>query len=40
MREEDVVEYIRAQGIRRWGHLNRMGGSEEDYGMEFHRNET
>jgi hypothetical protein len=40
MREENVVKYIRAQRIKLWGHLNRMGknkNSEEDYGMECHR---
>jgi hypothetical protein len=34
--------YTRAQRIKWWGHLDRMEknkNSEEDYGLEFRRNE-
>ena len=35
--------YTRAQRIKWWGHLDRMEeknkNSEQDYGMEFRRNE-
>jgi hypothetical protein len=42
MRGEDIVKYIRAQKIKWWGRLKRVEknhkNSEEDYGMESHRN--
>jgi hypothetical protein len=36
-----IVKYVKVQRIKLWGHFNRMEkqNSEEDYGMESHRNE-
>jgi hypothetical protein len=42
MSGEDIVKYVRAQGIKWWGHLNRREenkNGEEHYRIESHRNE-